>query len=207
MVNLTFSNINISEDPLDIAAFTVSRYEGIQRLKEKELYLFTDLTTGSTYSFFPEQVTTEFIDNYLKEKRKEFDKYAWQIQGIPTLTEDIRKKHTGDMAVFLMYKNRRDEENGWEIFSATIEPVVETILSFSDYDLLSTRQSYEDAKDYAEEVVRGFESTDKHYLYYVNGHEEEYLELQKESKLSWKIQATPIDMKDAEVRDIIVWKT
>lgn len=85
MANLTFSNINISEDPLDIAAATSSRYDGIQHFKEKELYLFTDLTTGSTFSFFPEQVTIEFIDNFLKEKRKEFNRVSWQIQETSSL--------------------------------------------------------------------------------------------------------------------------
>ena len=82
------------EDPKMVAKNTGFRYEGVQNFPNmgRQLYMFTDPQTGSTFSFYGGQVTTENVSNFILERRKLHFRYR-QASLDPSFDYDTTRKN------------------------------------------------------------------------------------------------------------------
>jgi len=77
-----------------VAKNTGFRYEGVQNFPNmgRQLYMFTDPQTGSTFSFYGGQVTTENVSNFILERRKLHFRYR-QASLDPSFDYDTTRKN------------------------------------------------------------------------------------------------------------------
>ncbi len=111
------------------------------------------------------------------------DKVAWQKQVIPIITDDTWLEHEGDRVIFLLYENRRNTDDGWDVYVATIHKPIGVI---SEAGHLYTTKKYEDAKMWADGLIESRKDDFfTRFWYNISVNEKEYLSVNKQA---WQIQ-------------------
>lgn len=109
-------------------------------------------------------------------------KLSWQRHDLPMMTRDMWKDHYGAKVVFIIYANRNNTDDGWQVYIAQVAHTTPHVYAPNH---LYTTQKYEDARAYAENIVQEYIDIDDPNWYNISEHEKEYLRIYRQA---WQVQ-------------------
>lgn len=136
-----------------IASETGYAFEGIQRFGKRELYMFTHPVTGSTLSFFPEELTTEQVTKKMEENAAKFKQPLYEAEayhGSPYSFDkfDMKRIGTGEGAQaygYGLYFSSKEQVAKWYAEQLGRAPMLidENLLTSEDKDKLQKAINFE----------------------------------------------------------------